>query len=513
MMHTPTLPIQVSGASAQPAAARGNQNAAADGAGAFSQTLSQAHAQRSKDNAPAPQAAKPATPAVPPKQANADKAVPAKPAEPTKGNSAEAKGKADADGQEAKLDAQGESADGAAVASVPAEMPVADMLALVASFLPEKAASVVKDTPAAEVIAVRAARAADLAPVAPRAAQAADVVDTITPAFDAALADSAAAAADAAAGAAATLPAAPETAAAAAPAPAAEADQSAMLAMAQARPEGVVRPRGATEAQAPKAAPVAANAAASEGIARFDGIPTARSETVLPAPRSALEAALADQPAPETRAPAAGVAQQQPVRTQAEPQIAARPAALAAADNAVREVAAAPVSAPVQQASLNIAQAAAGVHTDKIAARVGTPGWDNQVGQKIVWMVAGKEQSATLTLNPPDLGPMQVVLSVNNDQATVTFSSAQPEVRAALENAMPRLREMLDDSGVALSNASVNAGMPDQRQAQGDQRPGNSGNNGNGLGRFETNGSASEAAARSAARPAAAGNGLVDTFA
>jgi hypothetical protein len=175
-------------------------------AAAFSQTLSQAHAQRSKDNAPAPQAAKPATPAAPSRQANADKAVPAKPAEPAKGNSTEAKGKADAEGQQASVDAQGESADGPAVASAPAEMPVADMLALVASFLPEKAASVVKDTPAAEAIAVRAARAADLAPVAPRAAQATDVVDTITPAFDAALADSAAAAADASA---AALPSAP----------------------------------------------------------------------------------------------------------------------------------------------------------------------------------------------------------------------------------------------------------------------------------------------------------------
>jgi flagellar hook-length control protein FliK len=406
------------------------------------------------------------------------------------------------------VDAQGESADGPAVASAPAEMPVADMLALVASFLPEKAASVVKDTPAAEAIAVRAARAADLAPVAPRAAQATDVVDTITPAFDAALADSAAAAADASA--AAVLPAAPETAAA--PAPVTEVDQSALLAMAQARPEAA-RGRGVTEAQAPKAAPVAANAAASEGIAGFDGIPTARSEAALPVARSAPEAPLAEQPVPETRTPSVGAAQQQPVRTQAEPVIAARPAAPAVADNAVREVAAAPVSAPVQQASLNIAQAAAGVHTDKIAARVGTPGWDNQVSQKIVWMVAGKEQSATLTLNPPDLGPMQVVLSVNNDQATVTFSSAQPEVRAALENAMPRLREMLDESGVALSNASVNAGMPDQRQAQGDQRAGNNGNHGNGPARFETNGSASEAAARSAARPATGGNGLVDTFA
>lgn len=130
---------------------------------------------------------------------------------------------------------------------------------------------------------------------------------------------------------------------------------------------------------------------------------------------------------------------------------------------------AAPLNAPVQQASLNIAQAAAGVNTDRIAARVGTPGWDNQVGQKIIWMVAGQEQSATLTLNPPDMGPMQVVLSVNNDQATVTFSANQLEVRQALENAMPKLREMMSESGIELGNATVDAGTPDQRQAQGEQ--------------------------------------------
>jgi flagellar hook-length control protein FliK len=33
-------------------------------------------------------------------------------------------------------------------------------------------------------------------------------------------------------------------------------------------------------------------------------------------------------------------------------------------------------------------------------------------------MVGSEEQTASLTLNPPDLGPLQVVLSVSNDQAT-----------------------------------------------------------------------------------------------
>lgn len=498
-MQTPTLPIQVSGASAQPSAARGNAGNGADPATPFSQTLSQAHAQRSKEHAPAPQAAKPATPAVPPKQANAERATPAKPAEPAKAadtaSGAKSEGPDATTSADALADADAAAA-AAAAAGAPAEMPVADMLALVASFLPEKAASVVKDTPALDAIAIRAARAADLAP-ATRAAQAADVVDTAAAPFDAALAGSAAALA--------------------ADAQPADAAPAALPVLAQAQPEAMGRGRGVTENLAPKTAPVAANAAASEGIARSDGAPKESGTAALPVERSAPEAALADQPAAETRTQAIGAAQQPAVRAQPEAAIAARPAAPASFENMVRDVAPAPVSAPVQQASLNIAQAAAGVHTDKIAARVGTPGWDNQVGQKIVWMVAGKEQSATLTLNPPDLGPMQVVLSVTNDQASVTFSSAQPEVRAALENAMPRLREMLDESGVALSNASVNAGMPDQRQAQGEPgRAGNNGNGGNGLGngagRGETNGSASEAAARSAARPGG-GNGLVDTFA
>ena len=136
---------------------------------------------------------------------------------------------------------------------------------------------------------------------------------------------------------------------------------------------------------------------------------------------------------------------------------------------------AAPTAAPVQQASLALAQAAAGVATDKIAARVGTPGWDQQVGQKVVWMVAGKEQSASLTLNPPDMGPMQVVLSVTNDQATVTFSAHQPEVRQALEDAMPKLRDMLGESGIALGNASVNDGSA-QQQAQAEARQAGRGN-------------------------------------
>jgi flagellar hook-length control protein FliK len=118
----------------------------------------------------------------------------------------------------------------------------------------------------------------------------------------------------------------------------------------------------------------------------------------------------------------------------------------------------------------------AAVPGDRIPARVGSQAWDNQVSQRIVYMV-GKEQAATLTLNPPDLGPVQIVLNVSNDQATVAFSAEQMEVRQALENALPRLREMMSESGIALNNATVDAGA--RQQQDGERRaPGGAGGNG-----------------------------------
>ncbi|MGJ9418161.1 flagellar hook-length control protein FliK [Massilia sp. CMS3.1] len=127
-----------------------------------------------------------------------------------------------------------------------------------------------------------------------------------------------------------------------------------------------------------------------------------------------------------------------------------------------------------QATALQNAQAAGSAPPDRLSARVGTPAWDNQVGQKVIWMVGGADQSATLELNPPDLGPVQVVLNVSNDMASVTFTSQQLEVRQALENALPRLREMMNESGIALGNATVNAGT-EGRQGQDGQGSGRSG--------------------------------------
>ncbi|MES3024467.1 MAG: flagellar hook-length control protein FliK [Pseudomonadota bacterium] len=221
--------------------------------------------------------------------------------------------------------------------------------------------------------------------------------------------------------------------------------------------------------------------------------------------------AAAAQADPRARAGEPGLLQALAGKAQPEPELAAAKPAAGEPSAIGADAPASPLGAQVQQLAA-LAQARPQGGTDKVAARVGTPGWNNQVGQRIVWMVAGKEQSASLTLNPPELGPMQVVLSVTGDQTSITFSSAQPEVRQALENALPRLRELMNESGIALGNASVNAGMPDAQAGAGARGDGGDGRRS--AGQIGQAGDAGEPV-RVGERALALGGGvgLVDTFA
>jgi flagellar hook-length control protein FliK len=92
-----------------------------------------------------------------------------------------------------------------------------------------------------------------------------------------------------------------------------------------------------------------------------------------------------------------------------------------------------------------------------IEPRVGVPGWDAALGQKVVWLANQHQQSASMQLNPPNLGPLEVKLNISNDQASALFVSPHPAVRDAIETSLPRLREMLAENGISLGNVQVSA--------------------------------------------------------
>jgi Flagellar hook-length control protein FliK len=82
-------------------------------------------------------------------------------------------------------------------------------------------------------------------------------------------------------------------------------------------------------------------------------------------------------------------------------------------------------------------------------------GWGDAVGSRLMMMVNNKMQSANIHLNPAELGPIEIRVNVNQDQATVHFISNHAAVRDAVEDAFPRLKEMFMENGLSLTDANV----------------------------------------------------------
>lgn len=86
---------------------------------------------------------------------------------------------------------------------------------------------------------------------------------------------------------------------------------------------------------------------------------------------------------------------------------------------------------------------------------VGAPQWSQAVGDKVLWLAAQNVSAAEIRLDPPELGPMQVRVSVNQDQASITFTSPHAGVREALDQQLNRLRDMFSEQGLNLVNVDV----------------------------------------------------------
>jgi len=105
---------------------------------------------------------------------------------------------------------------------------------------------------------------------------------------------------------------------------------------------------------------------------------------------------------------------------------------------------------------------------DKVSSPVGSTAFNDEVGGKVTWMASQKVQSASLQITPEHMGPVEVRISMQDGATSVAFSANHADTRAALEQALPRLREMFATQGLTLSDASVSQQSPrGQPQKQG----------------------------------------------
>lgn len=135
--------------------------------------------------------------------------------------------------------------------------------------------------------------------------------------------------------------------------------------------------------------------------------------------------------------------------------------------------------------------------------------WAQDFSEKVVWLARNDQQTAQISINPPQLGPMQITLNLAGDQVSAIFASPHAEVRQAIQDAMPQLREMLAGAGINLGQANVGAQLPQQNSGTPQQSSDSS--------RFGSDNAIlhgdSGHGANSPPQPVRSGRGMVDLFA
>ncbi|MGB4065183.1 MAG: flagellar hook-length control protein FliK [Azonexus sp.] len=144
-----------------------------------------------------------------------------------------------------------------------------------------------------------------------------------------------------------------------------------------------------------------------------------------------------------------------------------------------------------------------------ITSTINSPTWTQDFGSRVVWLAKNDQQVAQININPPQLGPIQITLSINGDQTSAAFASPHPEVRQAIQDSLPQLREMFANAGISLGQANVGSQLPSQNR----ETPFQFGNEARSTGENAILSPDSHASSNPAGIPIQRGRGLVDLFA
>jgi flagellar hook-length control protein FliK len=104
------------------------------------------------------------------------------------------------------------------------------------------------------------------------------------------------------------------------------------------------------------------------------------------------------------------------------------------------------------------------IPTLNVPTPVGQPGFGQQVGDRVSWMVRNEVQQARIQLNPPGLGPLDVKVSLSDDKASVHITAHHAVTREAMVSDAPKLRMMLSDHGFSAVDVNVSQDQPGQER-------------------------------------------------
>jgi len=94
-----------------------------------------------------------------------------------------------------------------------------------------------------------------------------------------------------------------------------------------------------------------------------------------------------------------------------------------------------------------------------------TAAWSAGIGERVHYMINQKMNTATIRLDPPTLGRLEVHIQVNDDITHVTINTQHAQTRELIDNASFRLREFLQENGYQNVNVDVSHQQEGQQQA------------------------------------------------
>jgi flagellar hook-length control protein FliK len=117
---------------------------------------------------------------------------------------------------------------------------------------------------------------------------------------------------------------------------------------------------------------------------------------------------------------------------------------------------------PLHAAALHSQATADAAPPPELRAPVGSAAWTDQLGAQLTWMTRHGQESGSLHVSPEHLGPVEVRIEMRDGSASVWFGAAHPDTRSAIEQSLPRLRELFASSGLSLADAGVARDAPRQ---------------------------------------------------
>ena len=116
---------------------------------------------------------------------------------------------------------------------------------------------------------------------------------------------------------------------------------------------------------------------------------------------------------------------------------------------------AAPAIAPAQLLAATASATPAAPFQAELNAALGTPAFAPALGSQLSVLVRDGIEHARLKLNPAEMGPIDVRISLDGQQAQVDFSAAHAVTRQLLQDAVPALASALRESGLTLTGGGV----------------------------------------------------------